>query len=142
MKIPPLFRKKSVILALIIILAIVYVQNSDVYTVTAYCNCRICINKKNFRDGRFSSNQRVYFGGAAARKSIPFNTKIRLIPLSQKDKTAIDRYFKGRKDFIIEDRGFLITGNRIDIFIPKSMGGHKTALKWGKRKMRVKMFKP
>lgn len=114
----------------------------DIYQVTAYCDCKICINRLKFRDGKFASNESVYFGGAAARREIPFGTKIKLISLNEKDQRAVKNIFQGKVDFVIEDRGFLIQGNKIDIFIPKWLGGHKAAQKWGIRRMRIIMNRP
>ena len=122
----------------ILLLAIFYqFTQFDIYEVTAYCSCKICINKLEFRDGKFASNENVYFGGAAARRGIPFGTRIKLLPLNPRDQSAVKNIFQGRTDFVIEDRGFLIRGNKIDIYIPKWLGGHKAAQKWVIRRMRI-----
>jgi len=137
-----ILKNRKVLILLACVLLATYLLNRNVYTVTAYCSCKKCINSREFRDERFASNQKVYFGGIAANKSIPFGTKIKLIPKRARDKKAVDRYLRGRKDFIVEDRGFLIKGRKLDIFIPQNMGGHKTALKWGKRRLRIQITPP
>jgi len=135
-----LFERKVVFIIFFVLLC-VFLYNRNIYVVTAYCNCKKCINSRKYRDKRFASNAKTYFGGAAASKSIPFKTRIELIPLNQRDRAAVDKHFKGRRNFTIEDRGFLIRGRKIDIFIPQRLGGHKAALKWGRRRMRIKMYK-
>lgn len=109
------------------------------YTVTAYCGCPICINVPEYRDGKFASGKKIYWGGVAADPKVPFGTRVELFPLSPKNLGAMISLLKGRRRFVVEDRGGLIKGRDIDIFIPDSMGGHKTAKKWGVRKMRVFM---
>ena len=52
------------------------------YVVTAYCNCPICVNIKEFRDGKFANRQPVHWGAVAADKSIPFGSRIELVPVS------------------------------------------------------------
>ncbi len=130
--------KNFLILLCLLIIAVTYqFDRQSVYTVTAYCPCRICINKRAFRDGKFASNAPSYWGGAAGPKKIPFGTQIKLVPLNPPDAEAAKNYFKGRRDFTIEDRGFLIRDKHIDIFIPPEMGGHKAALKWGSRQLQI-----
>jgi len=121
----------------LILLAYYFSKPIDVYDVTAYCNCQICINKRVFRDKRFASMEETYFGGIAAPREFPFGTKIRLLPLNEKGKKIINELLEGRVDYVVEDRGFLIRGRRLDIFIPQRLGGHKTAQKWGTRQMRI-----
>ena len=131
-------RKNLIILVCLLIIAATYqFEQQSIYTVTAYCPCKLCINKRAFRDGKFASNAETYWGGAAAQRGIPFKTRIRLVPLNPMDSAAINKYFHNRYDFTIEDRGFLIRDKRIDIFIPPEMGGHKAALKWGSRQLRI-----
>ena len=131
--------RQLIILTYLILIAVIYYFSRpiDIYEVTAYCNCKICINKLGFRDKRFASMEETYFGGIAAPRRIPFGTKIRLIPLKERDQEAVNELLEGRLDYIVEDRGFLIRERRLDIFIPKRMGGHKTAQKWGTRQMRI-----
>ncbi len=139
MSLRPLIKNNKflVFLCLLVISLIDQISHKDVFTVTAYCNCKICINVRRFRDKRFASNEKTYFGGAAASKEIPFGTRLTLIPLNSIDSYAINKLLNGRKNFIVEDRGFLIKGRKIDVFIPDDMGGHKTAQKWGRRHMHV-----
>lgn len=109
------------------------------YTVTAYCDCPICINVAAYHDGRFASGKRVYWGGAAMDPSVPFNAVIELVPHWPQDWLATLVLLKGRRDFQVEDRGGKIKGRDIDLFIPDSLGGHETARQWGVRRMRIKL---
>lgn len=109
------------------------------YLVTAYCDCPICINVPKYRDGQFASGRKIYWGGIAADPKVPFKTKIELIPHWPGDWFAVLGLLKARRDFIVEDRGGKIKGKHIDLFIPDSMGGHKAALQWGARRMRLKI---
>src|SRR3989338_7965204 len=97
-----------ILFCLLIIAATHHFGQQNVYTVTAYCPCTLCINKRAFQDGKFASNTRSYWGGAAGPAGIPFGTQVNLVRLNPPDTAAIDKYFKGRCNFIIEDRGFLI----------------------------------
>ncbi len=109
------------------------------YLITAYCNCPICINVKEFQDGRFANGKKIYWGGVAAPPEIPFGTKIELIPFWPVDFFAINRILRNKRTFQVEDRGGMIKGKHIDLFIPDSLGGHRTALSWGRRWMRLKL---
>ena len=109
------------------------------YLITAYCDCPICINIPEFRDGKFASQRPVYWGGVAADKSIPFGARVELVPFTVKDWFAVKKYLGSRRNFTVEDRGGKIHGRHMDIFIPQSMGGHQRALRWGIRRMRVKI---
>ncbi len=110
-----------------------------VYRVTAYCNCPVCINVPEYRDNRFASGKRIHWGGVAADASVPFGSRIELVPLWPQDWKAVFKILGGRRKFIVEDRGGKIRNRAIDIFIPDSRGGHKTALRWGVHYMRVKI---
>ena len=111
-----------------------------VYLVTAYCGCPICINVPKYqKDTQFASGKHVYWGGAAADPKVPFGTQIELVALWPQDWFAISATLKGRRDFVVEDRGGKIKGRHIDLFIPDSLGGHQTALNWGVRRMRLRM---
>jgi 3D (Asp-Asp-Asp) domain-containing protein len=136
-----LLSRKRFLLFLGIITLFFYFRNQNIYIVTAYCNCQVCINKHAYRDGRFASNKLTYFGGIAAPKNIKFGTNVKLIPLTEADKKAVNTYLEGKTEYRVEDRGYLIKGNRLDIFIPKRMGGHKTARLWGTRKLKIKFTK-
>jgi 3D (Asp-Asp-Asp) domain-containing protein len=109
------------------------------YLITAYCDCPICINVPEFRDGKFASHRPVYWGGVAADKSIPFGSGVELVPLMPLDWFALYRFLDGRRSFTVEDRGGKIHGRHIDIYFPQSRGGHQAALHWGARRMRVKI---
>lgn len=109
------------------------------YIVTAYCNCPICINIREFRDKHFASGRQIYWGGAAASSKIPFGSKIELVPLLPQDWLAIATFLRGRSEFTAEDRGSKIRGKHIDLFIPDSLGGHRVARRWGIRRMRLKI---
>ena len=109
------------------------------YLVTAYCNCPICVNVKIYQDDQFASGRRIYWGGIAADRAIPFGSWVELVPQWPPDWSALFRLLKGRRDFVVEDRGGKIKGKHMDVFIPDSLGGHKAALRWGVRRMRVKV---
>lgn len=109
------------------------------YLVTAYCNCPICVNVPKYHDDEFASGRKIYWGGIAADPKVPFRTKVELIPQWPADWFAVLGLLKSRRNFVVEDRGGKIKGRHIDLFIPDSMGGHKTALKWGRRRMRIKI---
>jgi 3D (Asp-Asp-Asp) domain-containing protein len=109
------------------------------YLITAYCDCPICINVPEFRDGKFASRRPVYWGGVAADKSVPFGSSLELVPFTVRDWFAVGRFLDGRRNFTVEDRGGKIRGRHIDIFFSPSRGGHEAALHWGARRMRVKI---
>lgn len=106
---------------------------------TAYCNCPICINVKKYHDGRFASGKKVYWGGLAADAVLPIGTRVELVPHWPQDWGAVFHLLHRRRNFRVEDRGGKIKGKHIDLFIPDSFGGHKAALKWGVRRMRIKI---
>ena len=108
------------------------------YTVTAYCNCPICINIPKYqKDNLFASGKKLYWGGIAADPKVDFGSTVELVPMSPKTWVLIAKIFKGRNRFTVEDRGGKIKGRHIDIYIPDSLGGHKIARKWGVRRMRI-----
>lgn len=109
------------------------------YLITAYCDCPICVNVPEFRDGKFASQRPVYWGGVAADKSVPFGSSVELVPFTLRDWFAVWSYLGDRRQFTVEDRGGKIHGRHIDIFFPQSMGGHEKATHWGVRRMRVKI---
>jgi 3D (Asp-Asp-Asp) domain-containing protein len=109
------------------------------YLITAYCDCPICINVPEFRDGKFASHHPVYWGGVAADKSVPFRSSVELVPFTLRDWLAVKNFLGGRRDFTVEDRGGKIHGRHIDIFFPQARGGHELAKHWGARRMRVKI---
>lgn len=109
------------------------------YLITAYCDCPVCINVPEFRDGKFASQRPIYWGGVAADKSIPFGADIELVPFTVRDWFAVWFYLGGRRNFKVEDRGGKIHGRHIDIFFPQSLGGHEMAVHWGVRRMRVRI---
>ncbi|MBI4372247.1 MAG: 3D domain-containing protein [Candidatus Omnitrophica bacterium] len=109
------------------------------YLVTAYCSCPICINVKKYHDGQFASGKKIYWGGIAADPSVPFGSRVELMPLWPQDWNAVFSVLQGKRKFRVEDRGGKIKGKHIDLFIPDSLSGHKAALKWGARRMRIKL---
>ena len=110
-----------------------------VYKITAYCNCPICINIPKYRDDKFASGKKIYWGGVAADPKVKFGSNVELVPTWPQDWVATRNVLKSRRKFTVEDRGGLIKGRDIDVFIPDSMGGHKTARQWGVRRMRIKI---
>ena len=109
------------------------------YLITAYCDCPICINVPEFRDGKFASLRPVYWGGVAADKSVPFGSDVELVPVTLRDWLAVWNFLADRRHFTVEDRGGKIRGRHIDIFFPQSRGGHQAAVHWGVRRMRVRI---
>jgi len=127
-------------LSIFLIWTVYYVSwGRYLYLVTAYCNCPICINVKKYQDNQFASGKRIYWGGIAADPKIPFRSHIELLPTWPQDWMSVAKILRGRRKFIVEDRGGKIKGRHIDLFIPDSMGGHKTARNWGVRRMRIKI---
>jgi len=110
-----------------------------VYKITAYCNCPICINIPEYRDGKFANGKKIYWGGVAADPKVKFGSKVELVPTWPQDWMATFALLNGRRKFIVEDRGGMIKGRDIDVFIPDSMGGHQRARQWGARRMRIKI---
>jgi len=134
-------RKVTNLALLIIILwaAYQFFWARHLYTITAYCNCPICINIPEYYDGKFASGKKVYWGGVAADSSVPVGAKVELVPNSPLDFFDIYFLLKGRFNYRVEDRGGKIKGRHIDLYIPQSLGGHKKALAWGRRRMRIKI---
>ena len=89
--------------------------------VTAYCPCPICCGKHS--DGYTACNHRIRSGDVfvAADKKVPFGTEM-VIPGYNDDQPVK-----------VLDRGRLIKGNRLDIF----MHSHRQALQWGCRDLDV-----
>ena len=89
--------------------------------VTAYCPCRICCGKHS--DGITANNHRIRSGDVfvAADKKVPFGTAM-IIPGYNHDMPVE-----------VMDRGRLIKGNRLDVF----MHSHREAQKWGCRELDV-----
>jgi 3D (Asp-Asp-Asp) domain-containing protein len=139
-----LTRVKRKFVSYLVFTALVYgayyaLWGQHVYKITAYCNCPICINVPEYRDNKFASGKKLYWGAVAADPKVKFNSKVELIPTWPQDWLAALYLLKGRRNFTVEDRGGLIKGKDIDIYIPDSMGGHQTARNWGVRRMRIKI---
>jgi 3D (Asp-Asp-Asp) domain-containing protein len=138
-------KKNFVPIVLLLLLAAIAWKAYDVfwlrhrYMITAYCDCPICINIPEFRDGKFASKRPVYWGGVAADKSVPFGASVELVPFTAPDWLAVRNFLGGRRHFTVEDRGGKIRGRHIDIFFSGSRGGHQAAVHWGVRRMRVKI---
>lgn len=95
----------------------------ELWEVTAYCSCEQCCSRR-FSDGKFASGRDVYFGGVAADERLPFGTHIEI-------RTPV----AGHREFIVEDRGSAIKGNRIDVWFPT----HQEALNFGRQKRWIKI---
>lgn len=135
-------RRKIIRFALFIFIAWAAYQifwARHLYTITAYCNCPICINIPEYYDDRFASGKKLYWGAVASDPSVPFGAKVELVPHSPRDLLDIFLLLRGRFHYRVEDRGGKIKGRDIDLYIPKSLGGHKKALRWGRRRMRIKI---
>lgn len=115
------------------------VWGRHLYSVTAYCDCAICVDIPEYRDGKFASGKNVYWGGAAADPRVRFGSRVELMPHHLADWGAVMTILRGRRRFVVEDRGGKIKGRDIDLFIPDTLGGHQTAKHWGRRRMRVKI---
>jgi 3D (Asp-Asp-Asp) domain-containing protein len=91
--------------------------------VTAYCACSICCGK--YADGYTANNHRIRPGDAfvAADKQVPFGTEM-IIP-----------GYNGGRCVKVMDRGRLIKGNWLDIF----MHTHQEAREWGVRYLDVRV---
>jgi len=108
------------------------------YLATAYCNCSICVNVKAYQDDFFASGKKLYWGALAADPAVRFGTKVELMPVWPSDFSKIRKILKNRRQFTVEDRGGMIKGKHIDLFIPDDLGGHAAARRWGRQWMRVK----
>ena len=96
-------------------------SNSSVkiYKVTAYCACSKCCGKST---GRTASGKKATAGRTvAAPSTFAFGTKLSI----------------NGKQYVVEDRGGAIKGNRIDIFV----SSHAEALRWGVRYLPVEVKK-
>ena len=90
-----------------------------IYKITAYCSCAKCCGKYT---GRTASGRMAKAGRTiAAPSNFKFGTKLSI----------------NGKQYVVEDRGGAIKGNRIDIFV----SSHSAALRWGVRYLPVKVEK-
>ena len=91
---------------------------SGIYKVTAYCSCAKCCGKT---DGitacgvKATANHTI-----AAPRTFAFGTKVRI----------------NGQEYVVEDRGGAIQGNRIDIY----MDSHQEALQWGVRYLELEII--
>ena len=102
---------------------------------TGYCKCKKCCgwhrnwygrplsnaNDTPKRIGETASGIQARRGTIAAPRSYPFGTTM-----------FIEGYGYGR----VEDRGGSIQGDRIDLYFPT----HRQAIKWGRKKVLVKIW--
>lgn len=72
-------------------------------------------------------------------RSVPFGSNLELIPVTPRDWFVTYYFLGGKRQFTVEDRGGKIRGRHIDIFFPDSRGGHQAAVRWGVRRMRVRI---
>jgi len=91
--------------------------------VTAYCPCRKCCGR--YSDGITACGYKIRPGDSfvAADKKYPFGTEM------------IIAGYKNGEPVKVLDRGGVIRGNRLDVFFDS----HEDALKWGVRKLDVKV---
>ena len=88
------------------------------FTATAYCGCAKCCGKST---GRTASGTMATQGRTVAMpSSYKFGTKIEI---------------QGMGNYVVEDRGGTIKGNRIDIFF----SNHQSALNFGKRTINLRV---
>lgn len=95
------------------------------YVITAYCACYNCCNKKPTDKGYgiTASGVKAQQGiTVAADNSIPFGTRI---------------YIEGVGERIVQDRGGVIKGNRIDLYFDN----HQSALNFGRQTKQVTIMK-
>ena len=89
-----------------------------VYKITAYCSCSKCCGKS--ASGYTSSGTKATAGRTvAASSALPFGTRVKI----------------NGKQYVVEDRGGAIQGNRIDIY----MNSHSQALAWGVKYLPVEI---
>ncbi len=93
--------------------------STKIFKVTAYCPCSKCCGK--YASGYTSSGTKATPGRTvAASSSYAFGTKLLI----------------NGKEYVVEDRGGAIKGNRIDIY----MGSHKAAIAWGVKYLPVEVI--
>ena len=91
-----------------------------IYKVTAYCSCPKCCGK--YSSGYTASGTKATAGRTvAASSSFAFGTKLLI----------------NGKQYVVEDRGSAIKGNRIDMYFDS----HSEALAWGVRYLPVEVVK-
>lgn len=94
-------------------------KSLGIFTITAYCPCRSCSGKWG-RKTATGKTARANHTVAVDPKKIPHGTVL-----------IIDG-----KEYVAEDCGGAIKGNKIDIFFDT----HKETLQWGKRKKEVFVY--
>ncbi len=77
--------------------------------------------------------RRLSYGDIACDPAIPFGTRFKI------DYEVLGLPKPETGYFVCRDRGSAITGKKIDIFIPKELGGVARCLALGKREMKVTM---
>ena len=88
-----------------------------IYKITAYCSCAKCCGKST---GRTASGKKATAGRTvAAPSSFAFGTKLSI----------------NGKEYVVEDRGGAISGNRLDIYV----SSHSAALRWGVKYLPVEV---
>ena len=88
-----------------------------IYKITAYCSCSKCCGKST---GRTASGTKATAGRTvAAPSNFAFGTKLSI----------------NGKEYVVEDRGGAINGNRIDIYV----SSHSAALRWGVKYLPVEV---
>ena len=93
---------------------------TKIYKITAYCSCSRCCGK--YANGITAMGTRATSGRTvAAPPGYKFGTKLLI----------------NGKQYIVEDRGGAIKGNRIDMYV----NSHSEALRWGVRYLPVKVIK-
>ena len=100
-------------------------DKGQVYTVTAYCSCRVCCGR--FADGVTASGHKIKKGSGekfcAMDKAIPFGTIVDIEGYGQ----AVP----------VLDRGKAIGPGRIDVYFDR----HEEAAEWGIKKLEVRIQK-
>lgn len=98
------------------------VQTTQVFTITAYCGCVKCCGKWSAAHKTADGHTPKEGITCAASRSIPFRTKLSIDTVGTR---------------IVQDRLAQKYDNRIDIYFEK----HTEALKFGKKRLAVKVIK-
>ena len=99
-----------------------------IMNVSAYCLCEKCCGRW-FKDGFNAEGVRITASG------VPAKGKLIAAPRIYPFGTIMD--VPGYGDGVeVQDRGGVITGNKIDLLFPS----HKEALNWGRRILKVKVY--
>ena len=103
----------------IAILGLAVLSHAETFTITAYCGCAKCCGKWAAYHKTADGHSPVQGVTCAASRKIPFGTKLLI----------------NGHTYIVQDRLAAKYDSRIDLYFES----HSEALKWGKRKLEVKV---